>query len=121
VRVRVPLALSSAGPNRRLVLAAVGLIVLALVIGALALRQNRASETTTDQGALGTVILVPGYGGGTAALEELALTLQAAGRQTAVLRLAGDGTGDLRVEAERLDMAVNDALAEGAPSVDVIG
>ena len=58
--------------------------------------RRRTVAPTTDQAALGTVILVPGYGGGTDALEQLAATLQAAGRQTAVLHLAGDGTGDLR-------------------------
>ncbi len=88
--------------------------VLAIVVGALALRQAPGSEATTDQQTLGPVILVPGYGGGTTALEQLSRTLTTAGRQTAILRLAGDGTGDLRVEAGRLDRAVDEALANGA-------
>ncbi len=96
-------------------------LVVALVVGFLAIRQPAASLPTTDQSTQGPVILVPGYGGGTGALEVLAATLEASGRETAVLTLAGDGTGDLRVQAARLDRAVGDALSRGAPSVDVVG
>jgi triacylglycerol esterase/lipase EstA (alpha/beta hydrolase family) len=110
------------GPNRRLLLAAAAVVVVAaLVLAGFALRRPSVSAPTTDQAALGPVVLVPGYGGGTGALEVLARTLTANGRQTVVLTLAGDGTGDLRVEAARLDRAVTDALAAGAPSVDVVG
>jgi pimeloyl-ACP methyl ester carboxylesterase len=67
------------------------------------------------------VVLVPGYGGGTAALTALAVRLQAAGHTATVLHLAGDGTGDLRVQARLLKATVDRLLARGAPSVDVIG
>ena len=76
---------------------------------------------STDQTRLGPVILVPGYGGGTGALDTLAARLQAAGRTATVLQLAGDGTGDLMVQARRLEAAVDAAIAAGAPSVDVVG
>ena len=75
----------------------------------------------TPQARLGPVILVPGYGGGTGSLNALAARLEAAGRTTTVLALAGDGTGDLLVEARRLSAAVAAAMAGGAPSVDVVG
>ncbi len=107
--------------RRLLVLVLVLLALAGLAISSLAQRGPDPSAPATDQAALGTVILVPGYGGGTDALEQLSATLRAAGRQTAVLRLAGDGTGDLRGEAQRLAQAVDAELAAGSPSVDVIG
>jgi pimeloyl-ACP methyl ester carboxylesterase len=69
----------------------------------------------------GTVLLVPGYGGRTAALEVLAARLRAAGRTATVVALPGDGTGDLEAQAGVLDGYVSRALADGAPSVDVVG
>jgi pimeloyl-ACP methyl ester carboxylesterase len=67
------------------------------------------------------VLLVPGYGGGTGALDVLAGHLRDAGRQATVVRLPGDGTGDLNAQAATLDSAVAGALRGGAPSVDVVG
>src|SRR5690349_23197763 len=49
----------------------------------------------------GPVLLVPGYGGSTSALDVLAARLRSAGRQATVVRLPGDGTGALRDQAER--------------------
>ena len=69
----------------------------------------------------GPVLLVPGYGGSTGALEVLAGRLRSAGREAALVALPGDGTGDLREAARALDAAVTAALAGGAPSVDVVG
>lgn len=68
----------------------------------------------------GTVLLVPGYGGGTGALEALARRLRSAGREARVVQAVGDGRGDLREQAAALDRAVRSAL-EDAPSVDLIG
>ena len=67
------------------------------------------------------MLLVPGYGGGTGGLEQLANRLRAAGRQATVVPLPGDGTGDLDAQATALDVAVRSALAAGAPSVDLVG
>ena len=69
----------------------------------------------------GPVLLVPGYGGNRSALLALAGRMQATGRQADVLTLEGDGTGDLIRQVDVLDRAVDDALAAGAPSVDVVG
>jgi hypothetical protein len=74
-----------------------------------------------DQARPGPVLLVPGYGGSQTALAQLATRLRAAGRTATVLDLPGDGTGDLLVQAGTVDAAVRVALADGAPSVDVIG
>ena len=64
---------------------------------------------------------MPGYGGGTGSLEQLAARLNAAGHTTTVLHLAGDGTGDLMVQARLLQATVDGLLADGATSVDVVG
>ena len=69
----------------------------------------------------GPVLLVPGYGGGTSALDWLAGRIRGTGRTAVVLHLPGTGTGSLVTDAARLNVAVNHALDAGAPSVDVIG
>nr|WP_211176798.1 lipase [Pseudonocardia acidicola] len=69
----------------------------------------------------GTVLLVPGYGGGRSSLLSLARRIEATGRTAQVLTLAGDGTGDLLAQVRVLDDGVDAALAAGAPSVDVVG
>ena len=74
-----------------------------------------------NQATPGPVLLVPGYGGNTAALTTLAGHLRAAGRVADVVSLPGDGTGDLLAQVDTLNAAVNNALASGASSVDVVG
>lgn len=99
--------------------------VLALVVvvagATAALVARDAPPEPVDQAAEGPVLLVPGYGGSTSALEQLAATLQQAGRTTTIVRAPGDGTGDLRRHAEVLADAASAALGSGAPSVDVVG
>lgn len=117
----VPYSLSLRGPHRSKLLVAIGALVVIVVAAVVWPRGAGPADPSNDQGRLGPVILVPGYGGGTGSLDELAARLQAAGRTTTVLALAGDGTGDLLVEAHRLAGAVSTALAAGAASVDVVG
>ncbi|MGY1711619.1 lipase family alpha/beta hydrolase [Geodermatophilus sp. SYSU D00758] len=70
----------------------------------------------------GPVLLVPGYGGSTAALKPLADRLGAEGRDTTVVALPGDGTGDLAASAAALATAVDAALERtGAAAADVVG
>jgi pimeloyl-ACP methyl ester carboxylesterase len=64
---------------------------------------------------------VPGYGGGTGTLAGLADRLRGTGRETVIVAPPGDGTGDLRAQADNLDRAIARALENGAPSVDVVG
>ncbi|NBH08527.1 lipase, partial [Amycolatopsis sp. SID8362] len=99
-------------------------VVAAVAATAIAASGTKAAPEagTPDQNKPGPVLLVPGYGGGQGALDELAARIrQATGRGTEVLTLAGDGTGDLVEQAAVLADAVERAYAQGAPSVDVVG
>jgi triacylglycerol lipase len=110
----------------RLLLVVAGVVVLALVV-ALAWAAMRGEDEPplamrpADEPAPGPVLLVPGYGGSVSSLERLASRLRAEGRDTVVVPLPGDGTGDLRGTAKALDEAADAAIASGAESVDVVG
>jgi triacylglycerol lipase len=69
----------------------------------------------------GDVLLVPGYGGSTTALDVLARRIAMAGETPIVVQLVGNGTGDLQVQANVLNGYVNQALAAGSGPVTVIG
>ena len=69
----------------------------------------------------GDVLLVPGYGGSTGSLDVLAAKIRATGRIAIVAHLAGNGTGDLQVQAKVLNGYVNQALTSGSGPVTVIG
>ncbi|NHA69134.1 esterase/lipase family protein [Phycicoccus flavus] len=103
--------------RRRRVALLAGLIALVLAVAGVLVLQRRGG---VDQALPGPVLLVPGYGGDRASLEPLARALRGAGRQATVVD-TGDGTGDLRTQAEALARAADAALAAGAPSVDVVG
>jgi triacylglycerol lipase len=100
------------------VLAVTVAVVLALVVGGRADSAPAGSPTTVRPGP---VVLVPGYGGDTDSLDQLAARLRKAGHRTTVLHLVGDGTGDLNVQARLLGTTVDGLLAGGATSVDVVG
>jgi triacylglycerol esterase/lipase EstA (alpha/beta hydrolase family) len=104
----------------------VGVVVLALVaIVAIAVTVVVRREPPVDpvaQDEAGPVLLVPGYGGSTAALEVMADALRSTGRDARVVPAAGPATGDLRERAAELGRAVDQVLDEtGAPSVDIVG
>jgi triacylglycerol lipase len=106
----------------------VAVLALVVVVGAIAgtLRAlaRPPAVPSADAGRPGDVLLVPGYGGSTIALDALAGRIAAAGGsglRPTVVRLAGDGTGDLQVQANVLNGYVNQALARGSGPVTVIG
>ena len=109
--------------RRRLVLVVSGLIAaLVVVIAAVTVIARDPPVEPAEQDVLGPVVLVPGYGGNGRSLSELESALQDAGRDVTILRLSGDGRGDLAVQAEVLEDAVDVALERtGAESVDVVG
>ena len=109
-------------PRRRLLMAALALVVAAgAVAGIVRGLAGQASVLPADDGHPGDVLLVPGYGGSTTALGRLAGRITAAGGHATVVRLAGDGTGDLAEQASVLNGYVNRALAAGSGPVTVIG
>ena len=130
-RERAGLAARFAGLSRRrrLLLVSVVLVVVAAAatVAAVTTATGRAAEpsatglTGPAQDRLGPVILVPGYGGSTGALDVLASQIRATGRTALVLQLPGTGTGSLLADAALLNTAVEADLRQGAPSVDVIG
>jgi triacylglycerol lipase len=97
---------------------------VASTLRALAGNPEPPAVPSADASRPGDVLLVPGYGGSTIALDTLAGRIAAAGGSgfhPTVVRLAGDGTGDLQVQANVLNGYVNQALARGSGPVTVIG
>jgi triacylglycerol lipase len=110
--------------RRRVVLGVTALVVLAAatLTAVLVARPSRPAIGPVAQDRPGPVLLVPGYGGETAALQPLADDLTARGRDAAVVPLPGDGTGDLHASADALGQAVATTLERtGADTVDVVG
>lgn len=68
----------------------------------------------------GPVLLVAGYGGGSAMFTRMRAALTERGVASTIIDI-GDGTGDLRVYAERIRSRAVALVRAGAPSVDVIG
>lgn len=114
-------------PRRRLLLTclalAVGVVVsvagVARLLDGDAVRPGPQARVAQD--VPGTVVLVPGYGGATSALEVLAGRLRAAGRTAVVVALPEDGVGDLQEAVGAVAAVVDAALVSGTPSVDLVG
>jgi triacylglycerol lipase len=105
--------------RRRVLLGGLALVVVVacVVIGVLV----PGGEPEPVAGRPGTVLLVPGYGGGTTSVDVLAARIRATGRAATVVQLAGNGTGDLAVQARVLEGYVNRAIGAGSGPVTVIG
>jgi triacylglycerol lipase len=119
VVVRMLCRWTGLSPRRRVLLLASALIVIAVAITVGA--EASQGPPAPVSGKPGTVLLVPGYGGSTGSLGQLASRIRRTGRTATVMRLAGDGTGDLAVQAQVLDGYVNSALSAGSGPVTVIG
>jgi triacylglycerol lipase len=108
--------------RRRLLVAGLAVAVAAgAIAGVVGSLGGTPAVTSADENRPGDVLLVPGYGGSTTALDGLAAKISAAGRTAIVVHLAGNGTGDLRVQANVLNGYVNQALSTGSGPVTVIG
>jgi triacylglycerol lipase len=107
--------------RRRALVTAITVLAVVGVTAAVVQGLRGPTAVVAAQQRPGVVLLVPGYGGGTGSLSVLAGRLRAGGRTAEVVPLPGDGTGDLRAQMLQLDRVVGDALARGAPSVDLIG
>lgn len=124
--VRPARRLSSLSPRRRWFLGLSALVALGAVAAAVVpsavsgLTAGHRAGGFPAQDQLGPVLLVPGYGGDTGSLTQLADRIRATGRQATVVSLPDGGVGDLAIQADVLDGYVNAAL-RSAPSVDVVG
>ncbi len=109
--------------RRRLLVAALGLLALAVVVvSALVLVRGAGTGAAVDQSTPGPVLVVPGYGGDTAGLVPLVRQLRRDRREVVVLAPVDGGTGDLRAQARRLAALARRTLQRsGAASVDVVG
>jgi triacylglycerol esterase/lipase EstA (alpha/beta hydrolase family) len=105
--------------RRRLLLGTVALAV-AVAVTVTVVETSQGAPAPVS-GRPGTVLLVPGYGGSTGSLDTLAAKIRRTGRTVVVVQLAGDGTGDLNVQARVLSGYVNSALSAGSGPVTVIG
>ncbi len=128
-RARLVTRFAGLSRRRQLLIGAITLLVVAVGATVAAVttgtggpaRPTGARGGVPAQGEPGPVILVPGYGGSTSALDVLASRIRATGRSATVLQLPGTGTGSLVVDAALLNAAVDGDLRQGAPSVDIIG
>jgi len=116
---------SLAPARRRLVVGVlalvVGVVLVAAVVG-LVTPSGVPASARVRQDVAGPVLLVPGYGGAVASLQPLADVLRRAGRRVEIVRLPGDATGDLAVQARALGVAVRTFMSTvSAASVDVVG
>jgi triacylglycerol lipase len=110
--------------RRRLVLGAASAALLLIMAVAVitVIRVTTDSAHPVSQTDPGPVLLVPGYGGNVQSLQPLANALRSAGRTAVIVEPVGDGTGDLRTQAEHLGEVASRVREEGsAASVDVIG
>jgi triacylglycerol lipase len=109
--------------RRRLVLGAGGLaLLLIMTVAVITVIRVAATSHPVPQSAPGPILLVPGYGGNVDSLQPLAAALRSAGRTAVIVEPVGDGTGDLRMQAEHLaEVAERVRDDAGAASVDVIG
>lgn len=106
-----------------MVLAVLALLVLTVIGAASAVVLDRVTgDGRADQAALGPVLVVPGYGGSVSSVDPIVAALRDSGRDVTVVQPVDDGTGDLAVQAQNLDVAARGAMQEsGADSVDVVG
>ncbi len=116
--------LSALSPARRrlvLIVATLAMAgILAAVLVAVLGRDDPVSQT--PQGTAGPVVLVPGYGGDTASLRQLATALHAHGKDATVVSLPDNGRGDLNAQAAAVGDTVQAVLRRtGAAHVDVVG
>ena len=118
---RVLLA-SLAPARRRLALAVVGLAAAGILVVAGVLTARTLDDVDpVSQDDRGPVLLVSGYGGDVDALTPLAEAVEESGRDVVVVPALDDGTGDLEDQAVALGERADELLADGAPSVDVVG
>ncbi len=120
--LRAAARFAALSPRRRMLVAVLAFLALILlVLGGIRAWRIMDRHSAAKSLRPGDVLLIPGYGGSMRPLSELATRIRATGRHVSVIRLPGNGTGDLEAQASVLNSYVNRALRGGAPSVDVVG
>jgi triacylglycerol lipase len=107
--------------RRRVLVTGLAAVVAGASAGVVGSLGGAPAVTSANENRPGDVLLVPGYGGSTTALDGLAARISAAGRTAIVVNLAGNGTGDLRAQANVLNRYVDQVLSAGSGPVTVIG
>jgi triacylglycerol lipase len=117
--------LDALSPQRRRLVLGAGALALLLIIAFAVINILRVTTESTEpvpQDDPGPVLLVPGYGGNGGSLQPLAAALRSAGRTAIIVEPTGDGTDDLRRQAEHLATVADRVRTDaGAASVDIIG
>jgi triacylglycerol lipase len=117
--------LDALSPQRRRLIVAVGGLALLLIMTVAVIAIVRVVAPPAEpvpQADPGPVLLVPGYGGNINSLQPLATALRSAGRTAVIAEPIGDGTGDLREQAEHLAEVAEQVRDDaGSASVDVVG
>jgi triacylglycerol lipase len=115
--------LGGLAPRRRLFVLVVTAVVLAVsALVAVSVAREYEVPPQADPATMGPVVLVPGFGGNTDAMEGLALRLRVIGRPAVVVKLPDGGTGDFSGQAAAIDDTVRDLIRhDDARSVDLIG
>ena len=113
--------LGLSGRRRLLAIVCACVLVAGGAAGGIASAVGGAALPMPVNGRPGAVLLVPGYGGSTGSLDVLASRIRATGRVATVVTLAGDGTGDLRTQADVLEGYVDNALNAGSGPVTIVG
>jgi triacylglycerol lipase len=119
------LMLDGLSPQRRRLMLGAGTVMVLLIMTLAVISVVRLTTQVgkpVPQANPGPVLLVSGYGGNVQSLQPLVGALRSAGRTAVVVAPVGDGTGDLREQADHLAEVADRVRDEaGAASVDVIG
>lgn len=105
---------------RTVLLAVIALLVAGIVGVFLLTRDTTPPPAARAAQPQGTVLLIPGYGGGVAGLAGLENDLAEQGIPVEVVDI-GDGTGDLRSYAADVRQRAQELVAAGQPAPDLIG
>jgi len=97
------------------------LVVVGAAAAGIAATTGGRAQATPDPRRPGYVLLIPGYGGSTGSLDVLAGRIRETGKMAIVVKLAGNGTGDLRTQADVLQGYVENAVKAGSGPVTIIG
>lgn len=120
--MRSPLSGLAPARRRLTVIVLAGLVVALVAVVGMLVVHRLAGGGIAEQSRPGPVLVIPGYGGNTAALGPIVTELRDSGRDVTVFEPTDGGTGDLEVQARRLAALAKRTMDRtGTESVDLIG